>query len=493
MRNKIYILLAIILISACSSNQTVDVPTQAEPVFLTLPVTDTPTIPTETPLPTATSVPALARVQYTLNVLMDYDAKTITVDETILYPNLTGNQLNTLVIAIVPNLWQGSFNLTSIAINGEPITTYSINGQRLDIALSSFLLPNEATEIRIQYSLILPVSEVNDPNVSRPQIFGYTQRQLNLTNWYPFVVPNINGEWILHDPWAYGEHLVYDVADYEVNLRFADPTTAPVVASSGFAEPQTDFTRYKINSARAFAISASREYQVSSTQIGDITVYSYYFPFNETPGQAILTTTVQALQVFGQKFGEYPHKSLSIVMADFKDSMEFSAFYFHSPLYYSQYDGTQMNYLTFIGVHETAHQWWFEQVASDQALQPWLDETLSTYSEKIYYESTYPDLVSTWWTYRVDFFQPQGFIDIPIYEGQGAENYRVTVYLNGAHFLEDLRARIGDEAFFAFIQDYINQSRGKIITANDFFRILRTHTSTDISDLINQYFRSIYQ
>ncbi|MBL8050564.1 MAG: M1 family metallopeptidase [Anaerolineales bacterium] len=493
MQNKIYTFFIILLITACTSNSTADAVTPTVPTFEAPPVTDTPAIPTETPLPTGTPVPTLERAIYTLDVLMDYDAHTVTVDETILYPNLTGNQLNALVIAIVPNLWQGSFNLTNIAINGEAITTYSINGQRLDIALASFLPANETIEINIQYSLILPISEVNDPNVSRPQIFGYTQRQLNLTNWYPFVVPNINGEWILHDPWAYGEHLIYDVADYEVNLRFTDPTTAPVVASSGFAEPQADFTRYKINTARAFAISASREYQVSSTQVGDITVYSYYFPFNETPGQAILTTTAQALQVFSQKFGAYPHKSLSIVMADFKDSMEFSAFYFHSPLYYSQYDGTQMNYLTFIGVHETAHQWWFEQVASDQALQPWLDETLSTYSEKVYYENTSPDLISTWWIYRVDFFQPEGFIDIPIYEAQGAEAYRVTIYLQGAHFLEDLRARIGDEAFFAFLQDYLNQGRGKIVTANDFFRILRTHTSADISDLINQYFRSVYQ
>ena len=45
--------------------------------------------------------------------------------------------------------------------------------------------------------------------------------RLNLTNWYPFVVPYINGEWILHEPWYYGEHLVYDAADYEVNVKFA--------------------------------------------------------------------------------------------------------------------------------------------------------------------------------------------------------------------------------------------------------------------------------
>ena len=65
-------------------------------------------------------------------------------------------------------------------------------------------------------------------------------------------------------------------------------------------------------------------------------------------------------------------------------------------------------------------------------------------------------------------------------------------YFQGAHFLEDLRARIGDEAFFAFLQDYLAQGNGKIVTANDFFRILSTHTSTDTSDIIRQYFQNIY-
>jgi len=84
-------------------------------------------------------------------------------------------------------------------------------------------------------------------------------------------------------------------------------------------------------------------------------------------------------------------------------------------------------------------------------------------------------------------------VDIPIYEGQGFRPYTNAVYFQGAHFLEDLRARIGDDAFFAFLQDYLAQGRGKIVTADDFFRILSQHTSADYSDLVRQYFQNIYQ
>lgn len=487
-------LVIIFFLSACSSNQAAEISTPTEQVFLTLPVTETSAVFTETPIPTNTPLPTLERARYTLNTTIDYDAHTVTVDQTILYPNLTGNQLNALVLAVTPNLWDGSFSLTGISIDGQPVSTYTLDGQRLDISLASLLPAGSTTEIKLQYTLTLPFAEQEDPSVSRPRIYGYTSRQINLVNWYPFVVPYINGEWTLHDPWFYGEHLVYDSADYEINLKFIDPATTPIVAASGVPEAQPDgSTRYTINSARTFALAASRDFQTSSTQVGDVTLTSYYFPFNEAGGQAALQASAQALQVYGARYGAYTHKSLAIVMGDFNDGMEYSAFYYLSRDFYNLYDGTPANYLTFVAVHETAHQWWFEQVANDQALQPWLDESLATYSERLYYENTYPDLVPWWWSYRIDFYKPEGFIDIPIYEGQGFRPYTNATYFQGAYFLEKVRQRIGDEAFFAFVQDYLNQGRGKIVTANDFFNILRSHSGTDISDLINQYFRSVYQ
>jgi aminopeptidase N len=226
-------------------------------------------------------------------------------------------------------------------------------------------------------------------------------------------------------------------------------------------------------------------------QVRGTTVYSYYFPIYKNAGEAAMIASAQAMQVFSQKFGQYPHKTLSVVIADFKDSMEFSALFFHSRSFYDLYDGAPANYLTFVAVHETGHQWWFDQVANDQALEPWLDESLTTYSESIYYETLYPDMLSWWWSYRIDFFEPQGYIDIPVYDGQNDENYKHIVYFNGAHFIQDLRERIGDEAFFAFLQDYVTQKKGGISTREDFFRILDEHTKVDYSDIVRGYFRNL--
>jgi hypothetical protein len=480
MRYQILILLLFVASCNRSAPQTPTSATVNTPVQIAT-VTQAPTV-------TNTPIPIPVREKYILDTTIDYDLHFATVNETIQYPNHTGQQLDSLTLAIAANLWQNCFNLATIKVDEVPITDYTLTAHRLDITLPTPLKPDSVSTVTLGYSLSLPY--MDQAHSLRARIFGYSDVQMNLVNWYPFIVPFRDGEWIIREPWSHGEYLVYPIVDFEVNLKFADPENVPVIAASGYAEPNGDFTRYTLTEARAFAISASREFQVSHMKAGDTTVYSYYLPIYKSAGEAAMVASAQAIQVFSQKFGIYPHKTLSVVIADFKDSMEFSALYFHSRSFYDLYDGTPANYLTFVAVHETAHQWWFDQVANDQALEPWLDESLTTYSESIYYETLYPDLVSWWWSYRIDFFEPKGFIDIHVNEGQNDDNYKRTVYFNGAHFLQDLRQRIGDESFWAFIQDYFAQNKGRIVTSGDFFRILDEHTDVDYSDIVRAYFRN---
>ena len=478
-----------LLFSACTSPASSPTPAGVivTPTPFALAVTPDKT-PSATPSPTP--IP-LQRPQYTLNLLIDYTRKAAVVEETILYPNWSGESLPNLVLAVEPNLWTGSFSLKELAVDGVPVSTYNLEGQRLEIPLPQPLEPGSITKLSLTYSLILPqIPAYSDPNNVRPQIYGYTSRQVNLVEWYPFIVPYIPGTgWLLHDPWFYGEHLVYDAADFEVNLRFADADHAPVVAASAPGESNGEWMRYRLEKARTFALSTSREYAVKSQTVGAVTVYSYYYPYFESAGEAVLQASAQAVQAFSEQFGGYPHTSLSVVQADFNDGMEYSAFFFLPRNFYNLYDGTPKNYLTFISAHETAHQWWFELVGNDQALEPWLDEALCTYSERIFYEESYPDLVDWWWAYRVDSFAPAGWVNIRVYDGGGFRPYTDAVYLRGAHFLEALRQRIGDEAFFAFLKDYAAQMAFERATAADFFAILRQHTSVDISDIIGKYFK----
>jgi len=375
-----------------------------------------------------------------MDLQLNYSNKSATVNQTITYPNWTGETLTSLVLAVEPNLWTGGFSIQSLTIDNQSVSNYTLENlsQRLEIQLPQPLPAGGTTMITISYGLILPQMQAySNPNEIRPQIYGYSERQLNLVEWYPFVVPYANGEWVLHNPWYYGEHLVYDVADFDVTVTFTDGSNPQVAASGAEAVSGSEGSRrFTLEAGRTFALSMSTDYKVAKRQVGDVTVYSYYFAFYNAPGEAMLQTTVEAMQVYEDKFGPYHHKTLTAVQGDFNDGMEYSAFYFISRDYFNLYDNTPKNYLVIIAAHETAHAWWFDAVGDDQALEPWLDETLATYSERIYYETFHPDLVDWWWGYRYFEFQAPGYVDTQIYDGGGQRPYWDKTYLTGARFME---------------------------------------------------------
>ena len=488
------------LLISCSSPTPPPVLPATEIPFLpsvtTIPPTDAP-LATETLTLVPTLTPELARPQYVLDLQLNYSTKAAVVNQTITYPNWTGETLTNLVLAVEPNLWSGGFSLKSLTVDNQPITNYTIGNanQKLEIPLPQPLPPSGTITLTMNYGLILPQMQAySNPNEVRPQIYGYSERQINLVDWYPFVVPYIPGQgWLLHNPWFYGEHLVYDTADFDVTVTLTDGTQ-PEIAASGeeVSSGTTSSRRFVLEAGRTFALSMSTYYNVAMQNVGDVTVYSYYFGIYDKPGEAMLQTTVEAMQVYSERFGPYRHKTLTAVQGDFNDGMEFSGLYFISRDYFNLYDGTPKNYLITIAAHETAHQWWFDGVANDQGVEPWLDETLATYSEVIYYETIYPELVDWWWGYRYFEFLEAGPVDTPIYEGGGQRPYWDKVYLTGARFFRDLRKRLGDDIFFAFLKDYYNQYVGRRATSADFFRVLREHTSADISDLMTQYFKNNY-
>jgi aminopeptidase N len=94
--------------------------------------------------------------------------------------------------------------------------------------------------------------------------------------------------------------------------------------------------------------------------------------------------------------------------------------------------------------------------------------------------------------YRVNYYEAAGWVDTVVYDGDGFRPYTNAVYLRGADFLEEVRLRMGDEAFFAFLKDYASQFSGQIATSDDFFALLRQHTDADLGDIIGKYFLKPY-
>ncbi len=484
-------------LSACSPN-----PSPANPTETTLPPVNTATMPAATlaPLPTVTPslapilpsptmVPEPVRAQYNLSATLNYSRHFLSVQETIDYPNRSGESLTELVLAVEPNRYPGGFRLNSLLAGGAKIDSYSLVNNQLKFTLPAGLEKGQSLQLNLAFDLSLPAlpRPVGSINAG---VYGYSSRQMNLVDWYPYIPAYINGSgWAMHNPWYYGEHQVYEMANFNVDLTLESPPANTTIAAASPVKMVDGHYTYTHLNARNFTFSASDMYTMVIKMAGNVTVTSYAFPFDAQTGLVALDAATQALELYSQLFGAYPHDNLSVVEVDFQDGMEYDGLFFLSKGFYNTYDGTPKGYLTMICVHETAHQWWYARVANDQALEPWLDEALATYSELLYYSKFYSGYEDWWWSYRVDYFDPKGWVNLPIYDYSGSYPYRDGVYLSGARFLNEVRARVGESAFFDFLKDYANREQNQIATSQDFFTILKEHSPADISDLVAKYFK----
>ncbi|GAP15594.1 aminopeptidase N [Longilinea arvoryzae] len=442
----------------------------------------TPSALPETPLPAAPERP-----HYQIDARLAEDLRTLQVQEEIRLTNPTDAALESLPLVVEANGFAGAFELLKAsASNGIEIQEKTIKDNQLKLQLQPALPAGETLTLALEYNLHLPPIRPGES-----QVFGYTQKQTNLADWYPFL-PAFTTEdgWLVHPAAEVGEHTVYPAADFDVQLHLPQLNPALVVAASARAETIADGYAYHVEAARNFTWSASQDYRVSTRQAGPVTVTSYAYPATELQARAALEYTVQAVDYFTKQFAvEPPHTQLSIVQADFPDGMEFDSLYFLSQRFYYGFDGSPRSYLALIAVHETAHQWWYARVGSDQALDPWLDEALCTYSELLFYENLNPELAKWWWGFRVEPYAASGNLSMTIYDFSDFLTYRNSIYLRGVKFLQAVRQTVGDDAFFSALQAYANLNSGRIASSQDLLNTFTASTHLDLGELESEYFQ----
>jgi hypothetical protein len=439
-------------------------------------------LPTGTETPPSTSKAAMTR--YTLIAAYDETNASLNVDETTIFTNNAPITFNRLPLVVEANRFADAFHLGQVSWEPDGMEAkHTLGGNILWLDLAKPLAPNQQVELNLSYHLKLP-------HGVGPLSMG--ARQVNFGDWYPFIPAYLADGWALDEPGRVGEHLTYPLAAYHVEIRLEHPADDLIVAASTPASIEGD-RRVFDATARNFTWSASRDYRVLEGNQDGHQVTAYVFPEHVPAGRAALETTLASLRLYGELFGSYPHSSLALVESEFPDGMEYDGLYFLGQEYFAEYRGGQANYLTSIAAHETAHQWWGGLVGNDPARDPWLDESLATYSELLYYEKNYPELVDWWWSFRVNRFQPVGEVDQPVYAFTGFRPYVDAVYLRGALFWEAVRKRIGEQAFFSFLREYVRQYDGKIASPSALFSILsKTAPSMDVSDVYAQYLRGSY-
>jgi hypothetical protein len=415
---------------------------------------------------------------YRIDAVLSWSERALRVEQTVTYRNTSASPLASVVFTVETNRYEGQFSLERVTVGKQAVETYTLDGARLEIPLPEPLRAHGDTDLSLTYDLILPEIQDGYEN-GHLGYWGYSPRQTNLGLWFPLVAARDSAEhWLTPEPHWLGEHFALPVADFIVQLTIeGGPDMVRVAGPGAVSRPGAHSWRFELTAAREVAISVSDGFRtLSASAPSGVGIDLFYFPEADaqtldTPRHA-LYTAVDALALYEDLYGAYPHQRLVIVEGDFPDGMEFSGLVFVSEAWFRAWQHVPNDWLTIITAHEVAHQWWYALVANDQAHDPYLDEALATYSEALFFERYYPDYLNWWWSFRIAKYEPTGYVDTPVYAFYSPRGYVDTVYLRGALMMRALRVDLGDEVFLAWLHHYCERMAGKIASPVDFWRAL---------------------
>ena len=154
------------------------------------------------------------------------------------------------------------------------------------------------------------------------------------------------------------------------------------------------------------------------------------------------------------------------------------------------------SYLAYLVMHEVSHQWFYGAVGNDQIHDPWLDEALATWLPLQFYRESYPELFPVLWQQRIrarrwpGYGREGGFaVNTGIYDHPDENRYFAVVYRQGATFLEEAHEAMGDEPFQSALHQYYETYSGQVATPTALLDLLQAHSNSDLSPLIDAYFR----
>jgi hypothetical protein len=471
------------LVGCAAPTQMTTQPSNTPPPTSTTTPTEIPTN-TTTPSPTPTPLPLNGQqTQYFIEATVDYYNRFVTAKSRTVYTNKTTEPMDEMIFIVYPTIFQNAIYIKSVK-QGSTVVDYDWESHRMVIPLIEPLLPGEQIEFTHDFELYMP---------DREGTFGQAGRQLNLSYWFPIIPPKTEVGWQVNEiSWAnsffIGEFLVLEAADFEVKIDFTDRRENLTIAAGALPHEENGVITYKSHLVRTFTLSISDSFVMTERDFNGIKIQSYAFIEHADVGETTADVAEEALALYTYVYGPYLQNVLSIVEFNTDIGMEFDGLIYLSPAFYNLYPGNPKSNIHVYTAHEIAHQWFYSQLANDQALEPWLDEAFATFSEGLFYENVYPEYFSWWKQNYIDAHNPTGRIDISIYYAEDLFEYRTIVYRNGALFLYELRETIGDEAFFEFLRNYINKFRYKIVTSKDFWETLREYTDADLSAIQEEYF-----
>ena len=452
-----------------------------------------------------------AAIAYSLDLEYDEKNRVLSGTETVIFENRTAAVFDFLKFNLYPNAFRedaayravsaqneerafyagksyGGIEVTNVTVGNAKNEnnvlpdrkTWEIEGEDcniLRVTLNEPLCENESVSVKISFAATLPL--INHR-------FGVSETAVNLGNFFPILcgvtsVGNRNEDGTFYENVYYsdGDPFVSDCADFFVAFTFPERFRA---ASSGEETERTSSGEkrtcsYRLKNARDFALCLSEAFHETETTVrigkNDVAV-KYYYVKDPLP-QKTLETAEKALRYYSEAYGEYPYTTYSLAETGFfQGGMEYPALCFIS-------DSLTESERDYVVAHETAHQWWYAAVGSNQAEEAWQDEGLAEFSAACFfgeheeYKTTKEDLLQAaekeyhayYKVYSKVFGEADTRMSRSLKDYVSDYEYRAIAYDKGLILFSALEKSVGKKTVHKALKIYFADNKYKIAAPAD--------------------------
>lgn len=350
--------------------------------------------------------------------------------------------------------------------------------------------------------------------------FGYHGKKgnyyINLSYCFPELAAYENGKWLEYPYLKDAESNYNRIKNYTVQIKAPKYLTVAAVGNEKRKGTKTVITASNI---RDMAIVLSDSFIKQSKTVRGIKI-NYYG--NKSKCMKIynnlqLATAVDCVNLYTKKFGKYPYKELDVVSV-YGHAMEFSGLVMCNIPDCRSLKDIKKNanyYRSSIAVaHEVAHQWFYNKVGSNPYKEPWLDEGFADFCENYLYQfsntktlkairkedkkrglySLFEDMDYNQFCaiQKTEYEQTnkkfKGKVNWSYSDFDRYHDYSQVVYRNGAYFLNCLKTKMGNKAFFKMMRDYCNTYAFKEATTEVFLKkVYEYNKSEKVKQVVEQF------
>ncbi len=432
-------------------------------------------------LPTLSACKKEAEVHSRYEITAEYipENGTLTGAVKVIFENHTNDELSLLKFQLYPNAYRKDALYRPVAsaytdaayYNGESygeIVISSVNGAKnweiagednnvLCAYLERSLFPEE--KVVLDVGFIVKLAQVEHRT-------GITRKTVNFGNSFPILCAYQNGGFSETVYYSDGDPFLSNCADYKLTLK--TPKEYQLVSTGDILSERTLESKKEYvvtaSNVRDFAFILCDRYRKAETLVNGKTIAYYYYQ-DENPRDTLAVAS-EAFAYYEKTFGEYPYSSYTLAQTGLcLSGMEYPMLSFLS-------DKVEKEEIARVVAHETAHQWWYAVVGSDQIRNAWQDEGLAEYSAITFFENyekygverdaVVADALKEYRSYYDVYGSVLGRTDTQmtrhLKDFLSDYEYKCLSYHKAVVMFDTLRKSVGDKKFFSGLKKYYNEN-----------------------------------